>query len=453
MRVRTGSGVPTRCEAGESDGWASAGTRRPGRAKAVLLDPGRASAGWGRRRCARRWSTCTTSGSPRTRPRSADRPGGAGRGRRAGPPRARPVLRPRPRAAARRPQGRRAAGRAALVPAVGRRASASTTRCARPGRPSRSRRPTCGPRSGCWRPATSPATPALSDKVARRRPAGLAGRYPRPVRRARRRRARTAGRKSGDVAHRVEPDLKNGHGGLRDIQLIDALAAAQLVDRPGPRRAGGPRTLLLDVPHRAAPPRRPRPRRAARPGRRRGRRRTGDRRPVRAGQGAVRGGPLGRVRRRGRAALGPLRAAAPRARRAAPPAGAPAAGRRRRRARGRGRAGPRRRGGPRPRAGAAGGRDRGPHRAAGRRRHPAPARRHRARAARAVAARGAGRAAVAAGHRAGAWSTSSRRSTAPGCGGGCSPSGARCATCRRATAPTSGPSTGTSSRPARRPPG
>ena len=47
-------------------------------------------------------------------------------------------------------------------------------------------------------------------------------------------------RKSGDVAHRVEPDLKSGHGGLRDVQLIDALAAAQLVDRPVARRARGP---------------------------------------------------------------------------------------------------------------------------------------------------------------------------------------------------------------------
>nr|WP_156661158.1 [protein-PII] uridylyltransferase [Mycobacterium sp. 852002-51163_SCH5372311] len=33
------------------------------------------------------------------------------------------------------------------------------------------------------------------------------------------------------IAHRAEPDLKLGHGGLRDAQLLDALAVAQLVDR------------------------------------------------------------------------------------------------------------------------------------------------------------------------------------------------------------------------------
>lgn len=40
--------------------------------------------------------------------------------------------------------------------------------------------------------------------------------------------------RSGEIAHRIEPDLKHGRGGLRDLQLLDALAAAQLTDRmPG----------------------------------------------------------------------------------------------------------------------------------------------------------------------------------------------------------------------------
>ncbi|HEX5812833.1 MAG TPA: [protein-PII] uridylyltransferase [Pseudonocardia sp.] len=52
--------------------------------------------------------------------------------------------------------------------------------------------------------------------------------------------------KVGEIAHRVEPDLKNGHGGLRDVHLIDALAAAQLLDRPG-RDVLEARDLLLDV--------------------------------------------------------------------------------------------------------------------------------------------------------------------------------------------------------------
>jgi [protein-PII] uridylyltransferase len=44
-------------------------------------------------------------------------------------------------------------------------------------------------------------------------------------------------RRSGEIAYRAEPDLKLGRGGLRDVQLLDALAIAQLVDR---RTAGWP---------------------------------------------------------------------------------------------------------------------------------------------------------------------------------------------------------------------
>ncbi len=66
--------------------------------------------------------------------------------------------------------------------------------------------------------------------------------------------AETRWRRSGEIAHRAEPDLKYGRGGLRDIQLLDALAIAQLTDAMpglGPDVPGGgmkqARRRLLDV--------------------------------------------------------------------------------------------------------------------------------------------------------------------------------------------------------------
>jgi [protein-PII] uridylyltransferase len=58
--------------------------------------------------------------------------------------------------------------------------------------------------------------------------------------------ARTRWARSGEVAHWVEPDLKHGRGGLRDLTLLDALALAQLVDRPSDEVEAA-RTLLLDA--------------------------------------------------------------------------------------------------------------------------------------------------------------------------------------------------------------
>ncbi|HEX5114500.1 MAG TPA: [protein-PII] uridylyltransferase [Pseudonocardiaceae bacterium] len=52
--------------------------------------------------------------------------------------------------------------------------------------------------------------------------------------------------RGGEVAQRAEPDIKHGRGGLRDIQLLDALATAQLVDRPV-ADVEAARILLLDV--------------------------------------------------------------------------------------------------------------------------------------------------------------------------------------------------------------
>ena len=74
---------------------------------------------------------------------------------------------------------------------------------------------------------------------------------------------------------------------------------------------------------------------------------------------------------------------------------------------------------------------------------------HGARTAHAVAAAGAQGPAGDAGRRAAPRWPPSRRWTAPACGAGCSRNGVRCATCRRATSCTSGPSTVISSKPSR----
>ncbi|OXM65771.1 MULTISPECIES: [protein-PII] uridylyltransferase [Amycolatopsis] len=52
--------------------------------------------------------------------------------------------------------------------------------------------------------------------------------------------------RSGEIAQSAEPDLKYGRGGLRDLGVLEALAAAQLTDRPGEELRQA-RELLLDV--------------------------------------------------------------------------------------------------------------------------------------------------------------------------------------------------------------
>jgi [protein-PII] uridylyltransferase len=55
--------------------------------------------------------------------------------------------------------------------------------------------------------------------------AGIASRFEELVEQA-----KSRWQRSGQIAHRAEPDLKAGMGGLRDIQLLNALALAQLAD-------------------------------------------------------------------------------------------------------------------------------------------------------------------------------------------------------------------------------
>lgn len=65
----------------------------------------------------------------------------------------------------------------------------------------------------------------LIDGARRQWRAGIAGRFDELVTATRARWQR-----SGQIAHRAEPDLKCGMGGLRDVQLLRALALAQLAD-------------------------------------------------------------------------------------------------------------------------------------------------------------------------------------------------------------------------------
>ena len=124
--------------------------------------------------------------------------------------------------------------------------------------------------------------------------------------------------RSGEIAHRAEPDLKSGRGGLRDVQLLNALAIAQLADvYPSPvtgvadgiarRRASG----AAGRAHRTAPGVGPRPGTAAGPGRRRDRRGAAHRRPIRPGPHAQRRGPHDQLLRRRRSAHGGQCVAAP----------------------------------------------------------------------------------------------------------------------------------------------
>ncbi|MEZ0342611.1 [protein-PII] uridylyltransferase [Mycobacterium sp. pV006] len=68
---------------------------------------------------------------------------------------------------------------------------------------------------------------------------GIAGRFDELVEHTRARWAR-----SGEIAHRAEPDLKCGRGGLRDVQLLNALAIAQLADVYPSRSLASPTETL-----------------------------------------------------------------------------------------------------------------------------------------------------------------------------------------------------------------
>lgn len=62
--------------------------------------------------------------------------------------------------------------------------------------------------------------------------------------------ARARWERSGQIAHRAEPDLQSGRGGLRDVQLLGTLSIAQLADVDPNRTLASPIGTLGDA-HRA----------------------------------------------------------------------------------------------------------------------------------------------------------------------------------------------------------
>ena len=105
---------------------------------------------------------------------------------------------------------------------------------------------TCPPAWPCWMRGTSPAMsscPArLIEGVRRQWRTGIRSLFGELVEETHAR-----WRRCGEIAHRAEPDLKLGRGGLRDLQLLDALAIAHLADRLTVGRPENPLGSLTDA--------------------------------------------------------------------------------------------------------------------------------------------------------------------------------------------------------------
>ena len=164
------------------------------------------------------------------------------------PTRAEPAVRSRRAPAARRPQRHRRDRRAALVSGLGHRGEARATPCGprRRRSPSPATTSTRPPRSS--RPATWPATPhSPRPLVAKMRDLW--------AKRAKRllpelaERVRERHRRAGEVAFLLEPDLKEGRGGLRDVQSLHwaSRGPRAALGRRRPRRSHDAYGVLLDT--------------------------------------------------------------------------------------------------------------------------------------------------------------------------------------------------------------